>query len=193
MAETTADVMLPSDPIQRRQQKLAHPVVRFSWAWLVALDQLLSAYRLVAWPAFRGRIVVADRYIYDTAVEMDASLPDDARWSRLAISALLRLAPRPDLGVVLDVPLAVAQQRKPLEVWHASFGRERHRYLELAAEQGLRRLSVEGAFADSNDRLIQETVMLYMGRFATRLNALFLSNPQQRNAPDPVWAEGGVR
>lgn len=181
------------DPIERRREKLAHPVIRFTWAWLVALDQLGTSYRRVSWPAFRGRIVVTDRYIYDTAVEMDASLPDDARWSRLAIAAMLRLAPRPDIGIVLDASLPTAQQRKPYEAWHASFDRERRLYQTLAGQHGLWLVSVEGEFADSNDRLIEETIMSYMRQFATHLNALFLSNPQQRNVPDPIWAEGGTR
>jgi thymidylate kinase len=192
-ARSASAPTLGDDPIERRRRKLAHPVVRFSWAWLVALDQLATSYRQARWPAMRGRIVVLDRYVYDTAVELDASLPRDAAWSRLAIAALLRLAPRPDLAFVLDVSLPTAQQRKPHEIWHSSFDQERRCYRALAETHGLRVVSVEGDFAESNDRVVRETVMTYMGEFATRLNALFLSNPHQRNAPDPVWARGGTR
>jgi hypothetical protein len=169
------------------------PLARFAWSWLVAADQV-GTYLLRAWlPARLGRVVVADRYVYDTAVEMDASLPAEARWSRLAIAVMLGLVPRPDVAYVLEVKPETAQARKPDEVFHLDLAAERWRYRALAHRRGLRLLSTEGAFADSNDRLIREVLTAYMGSFETLLNALFLANPSQKNVPDPVWASGGQR
>lgn len=180
------------DAITRRRRRLTNPVARGAWAWLVALDQLASAWRLRL-AASRGRIVVADRCPYDTAVEMDASLPAAARWSRLAIAAMLRWAPRGDLAYVLDVSPATARARKPAEEWHAGFEEEREHYRRLAARHGLRLLSTDGAFAESNDRLVREAIMGFMAGFETRLNALFYANPSQKNVPDRIWAHGEVR
>ncbi len=180
------------DALTRRRRRLANPVARFAWAWLVALDQVGTALWRVRLPALRGRVVVADRYVYDTAVEMLASLPEGARWSRLAVSAMLRAVRRPDVGYVLDVAPETARARKPEEVWHAADAEERQLYRALAERHGLRLLANDGPFAASNDLLIREVVMTFMARYETRLNALFYANPSQKNVPDPFWAKGGA-
>jgi thymidylate kinase len=181
------------DSVTLRRRRMNNPLARFAWAWLVAGDQV-GTYLLRTWlPSRLGRVVVADRYVYDTAVEMDASLPADARWSRLAIAAMLGLVPRPDVAYVLEVSPETALARKQDEVWHLDLAAERSRYRALASRRDLRLLSTEGAFADSNDRLIREVMTAYMANFETWLNALFLANPSQKNVPDPVWASGGRR
>jgi thymidylate kinase len=180
-----------ADAISRRRTKLSHPAAGFAWAWTVALDQIVTSYWRVWLPALRGRAVVADRWVYDTAVEMDASLPERARWSRLAMTALLRAVPRSHLGIVLDVTPETARARKHEEDWHAGFEEERQRYRTLAQEYALQVISTEGPFAASNDTLLQRAIMRFMGRNETRLNALMLYNPRQKNVPDPIWAKGG--
>jgi thymidylate kinase len=177
-----------ADSVTRRRAKLNNPLVRFAWSWLVAIDQIGTYTLRVRLPALLGRVVVSDRYVYDTAVEMDASLPKEARWSRLAIRTLLKLAPAPDLGYVLDLSPETAQERKTDEVWHAEIDAERRRYQALAGQHGLRVLSTEGGFAESNDLLLREVIMTYMAGYETWLNALFFYNPSQKNAPDPVWS-----
>jgi thymidylate kinase len=182
-----------SDPIQRRQARLQRPATRLAWSWLVAAEQAATAFWRGWLPAHRGRIVVMDRAVYDTAVEMDASLPATARWSRLAIMAMLRLTPKPDRAYLLDVSRTTARQRKPDETWHEGWDDERRHYRQLALEHGLRTLSTEGSFAESNDRLIREVMMAFMAGYETRLNGLLYSNPSQKNTPDEIWVEGAAR
>ena len=176
-----------ADSITRRRQRLANPLVRFVWAWMVAADQIATAWWRVWLPARLGRIVVADRYAYDTAVEMDASLPNDAVWSRRAIDVMVRLTPRPDLPYLLRVSPEAARARKPEECWHAGLERERRAYGALAARFSMETLSTDGAFAYSNDALVRDVVTAFMSGYETWLNALFFYNPSQKNRPDPVW------
>jgi thymidylate kinase len=187
VANQSSDATDREDAITRRQRRLKHPVVRAAWAWSVAAEQLASTYLRVWLPARRGSIVVTDRYAYDTVVEMDASLPTTDRVSRMALSALLRLTPRSNLSVVLDISQYTARQRKPDEIWHATFDAERDAYQELAANYGLYLLSTEGHFAASNDALLRRAIMMFMARYETRANALLFSNPTQKNVPDPFW------
>jgi dTMP kinase len=182
-----------SDSLDRRRGRLASPPLRFAWSWLVAADQIVSYVLRAALPAALGRVVMCDRYAYDTAVEMDASLPKDARWSRLAIAALLALTPRPRLGYVFDVSLETARARKPDEAFHADREAERAAYAAIAERYGLRLRSTEGAFADSNDPLVREVIDEYMDNFETWLNAVFLSNPSQRNRADLAWSPGAAQ
>lgn len=181
------------DAVARRQQQLSNPIAQFVWAWLVAVDQVGTAFWHVRLPALRGRVIVTDRFVHDTAVEMDVSLPQTARWSRLAIGAMLRCSPRGDLGYVLDVSLDSARGRKPFEVWHSSFEDQRARYGALAERFGLRVISTEGPFAESNDELLHEILTTFMAAYETRLNALFLANPGQKNVPDAIWTRPRAR
>ncbi|CAA9279245.1 MAG: Thymidylate kinase-like, partial [uncultured Chloroflexia bacterium] len=115
----------PSDTSQRddalttRRRRLENGYARFLWSWMVAIDQISFSVLRCYLPTLLGRVVIADRYVYDTAVEMDASLPRAARWSRLAIATMLRLSPRPRVAYILDVSSVSAQRRKSDEIWHA--------------------------------------------------------------------------
>ncbi len=115
---TPSENRYAADPIERRKGRLQQPVVRFGWSWLVAADQIATTARRVTLPAWRGKIVVTDRSAYDTAIEMDATLPADARWSRLAIDAMLRLTPAPDLSFVLDVSQETARAEARRDLAH---------------------------------------------------------------------------
>jgi thymidylate kinase len=175
------------DGVTRRQRQLRHPATRLAWSWLVALDQVGTYLWRVHLPARLGRVVVADRYAYDTAVEMDATLPHDDRWSRLAIRAMLRITPRPQAAFVLAVPQAVAEQRRRDEIWGAEPEIERERYRALAEAHRLRVMPNDGSFADCNDALFRAIMADYMVDFGTPLNGLFGCNPDQKNRPDTVW------
>jgi thymidylate kinase len=103
---------------------------------LVSLGKLIYwlldcwfGYWIVIRPATaRSQIVIFDRYLPDVLV-------DPARY-RLPLSSmrvarmLVRLAPRPDLCILLDVPAKVAQQRKQ-EVSFEESLRQRAVYLEM--------------------------------------------------------------
>lgn len=86
------------------------------YTWLHAVGAILVRPFRVWWRvarglghAARGRVVVYDRYTYD------AFLPITGSWRALKrpyFWALARLAPRPDLVLILDLPGAVAFARK---------------------------------------------------------------------------------
>jgi hypothetical protein len=118
---------------------------------------------------------------------MDATLPRDDRWSRLAIRAMLRLVPRPQAAFVLAVPQEVAAQRRRDEVWAAEPELERERYRALAKTHQLRVMPNDGTFADANDAIFRAIMADYMADFGTPLNGLFGCNPDQKNRPDTVW------
>lgn len=178
--------------VARRRRRLANPAVRLAWAWLVAADQVATYVARVIIPARLGRVVVADRYAYDTAAEMDATLPPDDRLSRLAIRAMLALTPRPHLPYLVTADPHVAQSRRSDEGLLTDACAERGRYRALAERYHLRAICNDGDFAAGNDPLIRDTVMHYMARFPTPLNGLLLGNPRQKNWPDPIWRKGSA-
>jgi hypothetical protein len=181
----------PTDAIGRRRQNLASPLLRWGWVGLVVLDQLFTAWGRIWLPAFLGRIVVADRYVYDTAIEVEQSLPADDQIGRFLVGLMLRLAPKPHRAFLLDVEAGLARGRKPDEPWHRDLEAERQLYRDAAARHGLALVPTGGPFGGSVDPMIREVFMAYMGRFETVRNALLFSNPSQKNPPDPFWTGGG--
>ena len=181
------------DAVTRRRKRFEQPVARFTWSWCVAIDQILTYGVVVRLRALGWKVIVLDRFAYDTAVEMDRSLPPDAHWSRLAIDTMLRFVPRPHAPYVLDISPATAQRRKPDEVWHADLADERQAYRTLADRLRLRLLSTDGTFAESNDVLLREVIMRHMARAETLPGRMLMINPSQKNLPDPYWESGGVQ
>ncbi len=182
-----------ADATRRRRRSLSSRWLRWGWSWAVALDQVLTYLCCAHLRARTGKIVVCDRYIYDSVVELRASLPSEDVVTRAAVAFMLHAVPRPGLGYLLDVSPQQARSRKPEEPWHSDLEVEREMYLQIARRYGLRVVASDRDFAEVNDSILQEVFFLYMSRFETWLNALFLSNPSQRNTPDPVWRRGGAR
>jgi len=80
-------------------------------------------------PARGGlRLVIFDRYLPDILIDPQRyRLPASCRWYARGI---VQMAPRPDLCIVLDVPAAILQHRKP-EVSPAESQRQRLAYREM--------------------------------------------------------------
>lgn len=66
-----------------------------------------------------GRVLILDRYFYDSL----ADVADGRRW--VFVKAFLRLLPRPDVAVFVDVPAEVAFARK--QEYPLDYLRERRR------------------------------------------------------------------
>jgi thymidylate kinase len=87
--------------------------LRKTWVGLTVID-LYITFRI----AFAGiprdtRVVVLDRYIYDSFIDIDTAFGEEgSEAERLLGSAMSRLFPRPDLVVLLDITPEEAMQRK---------------------------------------------------------------------------------
>ncbi len=127
-------------PMFRRQEKNSPPVIDPHAK--PPRSSLVSAFKLLYWladcwfgylvtirPARRSsRLVVYDRYLDDILIDPRRyRLPESSLWFAKLV---VRLAPRPDLYVLLDVPSEIVQQRKA-EVLPAESLRQRLAYLEM--------------------------------------------------------------
>lgn len=87
--------------------------VRAIWLHLSLVEHMVKVWFTVLPHLLRGRVVVSDRYLYDTVVSMAAM----ANVAPEGLPRLLRLpfvyrVPKPDLWFFLDVPAEVAFSRK---------------------------------------------------------------------------------
>ena len=98
-----------------------------------------------------------------------------------AVRALIRLAPKPDVAYLLEVPAEVAAERS-LDAEDAA-DLDQQRALYDRALLGLRIcvLDASPGFAAVNNRLVREVLQDYQDNFPTLTNGLFLSNPGQLN------------
>lgn len=135
----------PDRPIRRRDKNVSSGFVVVSRLFLYALDVMrlwLISYRTSAAAA---DVIIFDRYIYDEL----ANLPLERRLIRLYVRFLLRLAPRPDIAVLVDADPEAACTRKP-EYPLEFVRRNREAYLRLAKIAGMTILpagSIEEAVA----------------------------------------------
>ncbi|OGK95270.1 MAG: hypothetical protein A2X36_02410 [Elusimicrobia bacterium GWA2_69_24] len=91
-----------------------HPVTR---ACVLPLDVVAFACRSLYERRVRGRVLVVDRYFYDSL----ADLASDGRLAWLYIAVVLRLVPRPAAPVFVDVTPETAYARKqeyPVDYMH---------------------------------------------------------------------------
>ena len=171
--------------LERRRRRLRNPAVRFGWL-TYHLAGLVLRYnlqvRLKRW--LRG-VVICDRYLYDAAVEIGASLPDHPWLSRWAERVLTRLCPRPDVAWLLDVPADLSVERQADEnrsrASSEELSRQRSGYLALAETYGLRLVATESSPNETTSRVVRETLLTYYDDYHTWVNALLLSNPAQMN------------
>jgi thymidylate kinase len=99
----------PETPIERRDKNIQSPLMSVVRLGLYFMDAL-SLRRVAAAARHSGAdVVIFDRYIYDEL----ANLNLESSIMRLYIRCIMRLAPKPEIGFVLDADPAKARARKP--------------------------------------------------------------------------------
>lgn len=117
----------PGRPVERRDKNVRVGYLTLARHLLYLADAIHL--RVVLSRVRRGpvRVIVVDRYLYDEL----ANLPLENRFSSLYARLLARIAPRPDLALLLDAEPELARARKP--EYSVNFLRESRRsYFRLA-------------------------------------------------------------
>ncbi|MBN1428924.1 MAG: hypothetical protein JXB07_11110 [Anaerolineae bacterium] len=100
-----------SGPSRQRTQTFHHPLVRRAWLILAILD-LIRVYGLqVRWWRRRGKIVICDRYIWDTLVDFRLNFPQENVETWLLWRVLQWVTPRPDVAFLILIPVEESVRR----------------------------------------------------------------------------------
>jgi thymidylate kinase len=187
------DAVTPSSGGQALSLTGRRGFTRSAWAWANALDLALLYQWKVRLPLLTGKVVIADRYTADAAVEIAARLGVSDPMSLPAVRALMALAPTPKSAYLLDLPAEVAAFRSadPEDVWQMLGQRKLYRRVADATQMEL--IDVSGDFADANDRLVRSALQEYEDNYATLTNGLLLSNPKQLNPGEPAISRAIMR
>jgi len=142
-------------------------------AWLyylaVAAELWFRYWKLVLPKLRQGRIVLADRYIYDLLVGYK-SRPMDYHWNMRRW--LCRIYPQPHLTLLLDAPPEVIHRRKP-QLSVAQLAEVRAAYADFRETHALKILdtsiSVEKTVADFEQNYL-ELILTQIEKYAQRQN-----------------------
>ena len=101
--------------VAQRERALRSGWLRRLWLTLALLD-LLRLYALrVRLERLRGRVVVCDRYVWDSLIDLRLGFADD-RVERWWLWRLVeRCAPRPDVALLFTVPVEESVRRSDLK------------------------------------------------------------------------------
>lgn len=177
-SESTADSLL------RRQKKLKYYWLRLAWLLVYLSKTCFEFGLLLRLKRFFGGVIICDRYIFDSVVEIKHSIPDQSLID-FAQKTLLFFCPRPNMAWLLDVPAETAAQRQPdencTEASTSLLNAQRADYLQLASKCGIRILPTSSAPECSTTRMVRETLGRYFTGYRTFVNWLLISNPSQMN------------
>jgi dTMP kinase len=126
------------DYSQKKQEFFSRKKVFASfWRMIVGIDAILQIYWKVAIPIWMGRILVSDRYAYDTLLNVGVGYGASHRQILSSILFFLRLFPNPDVVFLIDIPEEIAMSRKD-DVPAIEYLQERRGiYLKLAEAFGM--------------------------------------------------------
>jgi dTMP kinase len=124
-----------------KRQILRNPLRATLWKHLVLLEHALQVFFKVRLRLLAGKTVVADRYVYDTLIDLAVNLschPD-----QLLNEPLLRLFPRPDLSVLLELSPRTGAERKADGTTEEYLAERDALYRRLADALQMERVSAE--------------------------------------------------
>ena len=167
------------DKVRARQIRFRSPWLRWGWSWLTTIELLWEYAHSVTLPLWLGRVVIADRYVFDALADWAAYFHEESVEKRWAARLLRRLSPRPAMAFLLDLSPAEAQSRSSDGLPAEFLGTQAAAYQRLASLFGLQRLNAARGRDELADEIVPQVLRHYFANYHTLLNALFLKNPGQ--------------
>lgn len=108
-------VVPPSGRNEQRARALRQPWKRRLWLLLALVDLLLVYAVQIRWWLARGKIVVCDRYLWDTLIDFRLNFTAEHVETWWLWRTLVKLAPMPDVAFLLLIPVAESLRRSQLK------------------------------------------------------------------------------
>jgi len=157
--------------------RFRHPLLRLGWTLVSGFDLWLRYTLRVTLPLLTGRIVLADRYVYDTLADWAILFDDPAAGEGFWGWLLTHTTPRPQRAFLLDVTPAQAARRQG-ETDAGVRATQADIYRRLAQRYHLITVNGDREPAAVSDPIVRDAVQTYCDHYWTWINALFLINPR---------------
>lgn len=107
--------IIPTGRTEERARAFKKPWVRNLWLSIAILDLMLVYGIYVRISRTFGRVVIADRYLWDTWIDFRLNFPgvDIDRW--ILWKMLVRISPKPDMAFLLLIPAEECLRRSKLK------------------------------------------------------------------------------
>lgn len=145
--QTSTDTAEASADHSARQLRGRSPLVNSVWTSVVAAVNGTSQRRTTLAQLTAGRVVVRDRYVLDSVVQLHSAYGDGQDVTRQA-RMVERLSPVPLAAFYLQVPPEVAYRRKPEEYSASELAVHAARYEQEADRLGVPRIDADRAPAE---------------------------------------------
>jgi thymidylate kinase len=96
----------------KRHSVSRRPTLFRLYRLVVFLDYIPQVVWKIVFPLALGKRVILDRYVYDTAINLELNSSYSPERVRRTLELFFRVFPRPDLTFLVDVPEEVAFSRK---------------------------------------------------------------------------------
>jgi thymidylate kinase len=117
--------------------EIQNPVLATVYHYLVLIDYVLQATIKIRLPLLRGDTIICDRYVYDVIASIGVILDYPAGRTLALLDSCLALLPKPHLAFVVDLPEALAYQRKEDIISIDFLSVRRQLYLQMAERHGM--------------------------------------------------------
>lgn len=119
--------------VASKQAMFKNRLLRAVWRTLTVFDLFISMRKAFSKLPGETRVVLMDRYIYDTFIDIDSAFAaDGAEVDGLLGSAMIKLFPRPEKVILLEITPEEAMKRKD-DIPSDTYLTERHRLYERVA------------------------------------------------------------
>ena len=105
------DLLPTSTQSAARQRAFSKPSVRAAWIGMALSDVLLNLAGRIRLLESRGKVVICDRYLFDSMLDLDLRFDEFRRIKPVVERALGLVVPRPDVSMLLMVPRDVMHAR----------------------------------------------------------------------------------
>jgi thymidylate kinase len=105
----------PSGQSPQRSQAFSKWWVRRLWLSLALLDLLWVYGVQIRWHRYRGRLVLCDRYLWDTAIDFRLNFPQEKLDQYWLWRLLARISPQPDASFLMLISVAESVRRSEMK------------------------------------------------------------------------------
>jgi dTMP kinase len=112
------------------------------WKNMALFEHSCQVFAKVRIPMMMGKTVVADRFVYDTLIDLSVNL--NVRPEDLLKEPLLKMFPQPDLSILLDLSPKTGAVRKSDGTPEEYLAERRDLYRRLADAVGMEEVDAEG-------------------------------------------------